>query len=174
MKRQVILVSLFALFVLPAPVQARTTPNDIYQQRQEEFRNDLAKIQNPTKKDLVIKANSELYDINQQICDRFEIDIYKMAAVLDEEKKRQGVTHTIVAYGQGNTPLDQAAYYLNYAEEALAYQRIQDYTPNLSNGDVSESVVKSKDLLENNLEVLQEKILTAKAEINKALDYYEK
>lgn len=97
-----------------------------------------------------------------------------MAAILEEEKSRQHITSTTVAYGQGSTPLEEAEYYLNYAEEAVAYQKIQDYTPQIQSGNLSSGVQSSLNRLTSDLGVLQNKVLKAKLEINTALNYYEK
>lgn len=166
----IILGNLFS----PSITFARVTPNDIYQQTRSNFETNLSKIQDSVKRQSVVVADQALKDINQSVCTRFKVDIDKMAAIMEEEKSRQNITKTVVAYGQGNTPLDSAAYYLNYAAEALAYQKSQDYTPNISGGNLAGGINNSSRNLRNNLEVLQSKILRAKAEIRKALDYYEK
>jgi hypothetical protein len=158
--------------LLITPAIARTTPDDIYKQTRANFENNLSKIQDPQKKQLVIQADWELKNINQNVCDRFEKDLDKLAAILDEEKSRQGITNTVVAYGQGSTPLDSAAYSLNYAAEALAYQRSQDYTPNISGMNLSGAVNNSAGNLKYSLQTLQNKILNAKAGVKKAVDYY--
>ena len=154
------------------PAFARTTPNDIYQQDRSQFNAGLARITDPTKRQKVVDADATIKTINQDVCIGFDTEVNKMAAILDEEKARQKVTATRVAYGQGDTPLDTAEYYLNYAEEAVAYQKIQDYTPSLSGS--SYGVSESLDNLLGSLSVLQGKLLKAKTEINTALNYYEK
>lgn len=158
----------------PGIISARVTPEDIYQQKRSDFTDSLSKIQDQKKKQTVISADQELKKINQSVCNRFQVDIDKMAAILEEEKLRQGATKTIVAYGQGSTPLDSAAYYLNYAAEALAYQKIQDYTPNISESNLAGGINNSSGNLRNNLEILQGKIFRAKTEMKKAITYYEK
>lgn len=153
------------------PVFARVTPDDLLQQKKADFQTNLEKIKDNQKKQAVIKADLTLQEINQQVCLRFQEDLNKMAAILDEEKRRQNVTKTIVAYGQGNTPLDAAAYSLNFAAEALAYQKAQNYTPNISGGNLSGAVNTSSGNLRSDLGVLKGKILNAQAAIKKALDY---
>lgn len=161
------------LILFPTPSFARVTPNDIYQQRQEDYQNNLNKISDPNKKKLVEDANQQLKDVNHKICDRFDSDVAKMAAILEEEKRRQNITRTTVAYGQGNTPLDSAAYWLNYAAEAVAYQKSQDYTPNLS-GNLKNGLINSENNLNNDLGMLRNKILKAKTEVGIAINHYEK
>lgn len=165
----VIFLNLFLAF----PVFARITPEDIRQQNRAIFETNLSKIQDSQKKQIIISADKELVNINQKVCDRFQLDLDKMAAVMDELKRRQNVTKTVVAYGQGNTPLDTAAYYLNYAAEALAFQRSQDYTPSIATNPVF-GINNSAANLKSNLQILQGKILRAKSEVQKAVNYYEK
>ncbi len=160
--------------IFPSITIARITPEDIYQQNQANFNSNLSKIQDPNKKQTMITANQVLKDTNQTVCFRFQTDIDKIAAILDELKIRQNITNTLVAYGRGNTPLDTAAYYVNYAAEAVAYQKIQDYTPNISGGNLARSVNSNSKNLRSNLEILQSKILKAKTEVRKAIIYYEK
>lgn len=140
----------------------------------DSYNSALSKIQDPTKKKLVIEATGELNGVNQTVCQRFDADIARMGAILEEEKKRQGITKAIVAYGQGNTPIDSAEYYVNYAEEAIAYQKIQDYTPNITGGNLKGGITSSMANLNSDLGVLQNKVLNAKAQVKKALDYYNK
>ncbi|MCL4366572.1 hypothetical protein M1563_00130 [Patescibacteria group bacterium] len=162
------------LLVYTAPIFARTTPEDIYQAKRSDFNNNLTKMQDQTKKQLVMQADQMLKTINLAVCARFDVDIARLAAVLEEEKNRQSVTSTRVAYGQGNTPLDSAAYSINYAEEAIAYQKVQDYTPQISNNGLVGAVTTSMKNLKTNLLTLRSKILNAKTATQKALDYYEK
>lgn len=163
---------LTSFFLSPSQIFGRVTPNDIYQQKQEQYQTALAKITDPAKKKAVEQANQMLKDVNQLVCQRFDTDINKMGAILDELKRRQGINKTVVAYGQGDTPLDQAEYYLNYAAEAVAYQKSQDYTPNISGGNLKGGVTYSMSQLSGNLNVLQGKLLKAKAEVGIALNYY--
>lgn len=115
------------------------------------------------------QVNQLLGTINQNVCNGFDNDLSKMAAILDEEKKRQNITSTRVAYGMGSTPMDQAEYYLNYAAEAVAYQRVQDY----SSSDSKASAQNSLSRLISSLTTLQGKVTRAKTEAKTALDYYE-
>lgn len=172
---KVVLVLIIAInFLITPSLFARTTPEDIRQQTRNNFENNLSKIQDQQQKQLVISADNELKNINQTVCNKFQLDLDKLSAILEEEKSRQNVTKTVVAYGQGNTPLDTAAYYLNYAAEALAYQRAQDYTPAIGGGNFKGAINYSSSNLKGNLETLQNKILRAKSEVKKAISYYEK
>lgn len=167
-------LKLFFLLILinllvAIPALARVTPNDLYQAKREAFTKNLSKISDPFKKEQVIKADQLLNQINQQVCLRFDEEINRLSAILEEEKVRQGRTDTIVAYGRGETQLDTAAYYLTYAAEAVAYQKIQDYTPQIGQGNPDTAVRLSLNNLRGNLQTVQVKILKAKQEVKKAL-----
>lgn len=104
---------------------------------------------------ITVIATSNLDQINQKVCNRFEEDLVKMAAIMEELRRRKGITETRVAFGGIDTPIKSADYQITYAAEALAYQRAQKYT---SLNDVRYS-----------LQTLAGKILRAKAEVKKAL-----
>lgn len=106
----------------------------------------------PTK----IYASVSLDDVNQKICSRFEEDVVKLAAIMEELRRRKGIIETRVAFGGVDTQIKSADYWVTFAAEALAYQKAQRYS--------------SKSELKYSLEVLKNKILQAKAEVGKALD----
>lgn len=97
-----------------------------------------------------------LYQSNQKVCDRFEGDILKLAAIMEELRRRKGISETRVAFGGVDTKIESADYQITYVAEALAFQRAKKNT--------------SKAQLKNSLEVLKNKILKAKTEVGKALD----
>lgn len=159
--------------VLPATALARVTPDDIYQSKRTAFEASLTKISDPVKREAIRQADGMLNQVNQTVSGRFDVDLAKLSAILEEEKSRQKVTKTVVAYGRGSTPLDAAAYYLNYAEEAVAYQKSRDYTPQIYGNNLSGAVAASINNLQADLQTLQGKVLRAKTEIKKAVDFYE-
>ena len=97
-----------------------------------------------------------LDQINQKVCDRFEGDVLKLAAIMEELRRRKGITETRVAFGGVDTQIKSADYQITYVAEALAFQRAQKYS--------------SKVQLRSSLEVLKNKILKAKGEVGKALN----
>lgn len=97
-----------------------------------------------------------LYQINQKVCDRFEGDMIKLAAIMEELRRRKGITETRVAFGGLNTQIKSADYWVTSAAEAVAYQRVQKYS--------------SANQLRSSLEVLKNKILKSKGEVEKALN----
>lgn len=101
-------------------------------------------------------AAGSLDQINQNVCSRFEGDMVKLAAIMEELRRRKGITETRVAFGGVDTQIKSADYWITSAAEAIAYQRAQKYS--------------SQSQLRNSLEVLRNKILNAKKEVRKALD----
>jgi|Napbiome12C3dose_1001474.scaffolds.fasta_scaffold00049_8 hypothetical protein len=99
---------------------------------------------------------NSLDQINQKVSNRFEGDILKLAAIMEELRQRKGIQETRVAFGGVDTKIENADYQVTYAAEALAFQRAQKFS--------------SKSQLRNSLEVLKNKILKAKNEVGKALD----
>lgn len=94
--------------------------------------------------------------VNQKVCDRFEEDVSRMAAIMEELRNRKGITETRVAFGGVDTPVESADYWVTYAAEAIAYQRAQKYS--------------TTGFLRSSLGGLRGKILRAKTEVGKALD----
>lgn len=100
-------------------------------------------------------AQAPLDSVNRVVCDRFEEDLVRMSAIMDELRRRKGITETRVAFGGYDTPIKQADYQVTFAAEALAYQRAKKYS--------------SSKTLRSDLAVLRSKILRAKTEVGKAL-----
>ncbi|MDP3948210.1 MAG: hypothetical protein Q8P87_00700 [bacterium] len=105
---------------------------------------------------LAVDTTDTLYQINQKVCDRFEGDLSKLAAIMEEFRRRKGITETRVAFGGVDTQIESADYQITYAAEALSFQRAQKYS--------------SKAQLRSSLEVLKNKIQRAKNEVRKALN----
>lgn len=103
-----------------------------------------------------VSAAPSLYEVNQKVSDRFEADTVKLAAIMEELRRRKGIAETRVAFGGIDSQIKSADYWVTYAAEAIAYQRNQKYS--------------SKSQLKSSLEVLRNKILKAKNEARKALD----
>lgn len=105
---------------------------------------------------LSANAQTNLYEINQKICNRFEEDISRMAAIMEELRDRKGITETRVAFGGVDTQVKSADYWITYTAEAIAYQRAQKYA--------------SSTQLRYSLQTLVGKVLRAKLEVGKVLD----
>lgn len=172
MKTFLSLFFLGLIFFLPSTISARVSVNDIYQQKRDAWSQQVAKL-SPENQAKVKKADQLLKDINLKVCERFDEDIAVLTAIDAQIRERRGLDSvpTVVAYGSGNTPLETAEYWLNYAQEAVAYQKIADYTTNI-NGDssVDGAINAEKASLKSNLGVLAGKILRAKSEIGKVLN----
>lgn len=96
-----------------------------------------------------------LYQINQKVCSRFEDDVSRLAAIMEEIRSRKGIKETRVAFGGIDDQIKSADYWVTYAAEAIAYQRAQKFS---SAGE-----------LRGSLEALKGKVLKAKAEVAKAI-----
>lgn len=105
---------------------------------------------------VTVFATPSLDQVNQKVCTRFEDDLSKMAAIMEELRRRKGIVETRVAFGGVDTPIKSADYWITYAAEAVAFQRAQKYS--------------SKNELRYSLEVLKNKILRAKTEVGQALN----
>lgn len=164
------IVILLIIFIQPVSVFAkRTSVDDAYQAKRVVYQEQLQKL-TPENQQRVKQMDKLLVETNQKVLTRFDGDIAKMTAILEEYKKRQNLEgeNTKVAYGQGASQLDQTSYWLNYAAEALAYQKIQDYTPQISGDSSVNNAIKSQTTtLKADLIGLKGKILKAKGELLK-------
>lgn len=171
MKRLVSL-SIFIFIFFPSITFARVSLNDVYQQKRDAWEAQVAKL-SPENQAKVKKADELLKQVNLAVCSRFDEDVAVLTAVDVQIRERKGLDSvpTIVAYGSGNTPLENAEYWLNYAQEAVAYQKIADYTTSISgDNSVDSAIAIQKANLKSNLGVLANKILRAKSEIAKVLN----
>lgn len=103
-----------------------------------------------------ILAAPSLDEINQKVCNRFEEDTARLAAVMEELRERKGIKETRVAFGGIDNQIKSADYWITYAAEAIAFQRAQK--------------PKSQAALRSSLQTLANKVLRAKNEVRKALD----
>jgi hypothetical protein len=151
-------------------VSARYTPEDAYQEKRAVYDAALAKISDSAKVEKIKQADSLLNQINQSVTFRFDEEINRLGAIMMEVRRRQGITETRVAFGGVETDIEQADYWVNYAAEAVAYQKIQDYTPQFSSESQAKgAITASMNNLENDLEILKGKILKAKTEVGKVI-----
>lgn len=102
-----------------------------------------------------ILAETNLNQINQKVCSRFEEDVSKLAAIMEEVRERKGITETRVAFGGIDDQIKSADYWITYTAEAIAFQK---YQKPLSVGG-----------LKSSLESLRGKVLRAKIEVGRAL-----
>lgn len=169
MKLKLLIILLILIF--PTLTLARYTPNDAYKDQMAAFEKSLSNLKDPEKKAKVQKAVTLLDQTNKKVVLRFESDMNKLGAIMEEVKARQGVTETRVAYGGVSSGIENADYWVNWAAEALAYQKAQNYIPQFSSdSSVDSSIKESTNILENNLNTLAGKILRAKSEVKKVLN----
>lgn len=99
--------------------------------------------------------STNLDTINQKVSSRFEEDLSKLSAIMEEVRTREGILETRVAFGGIDTPIKEADYWITYGAEAIAYQRAQKFS--------------SQNQLRSSLVVLKGKILRAKREVSEVV-----
>ncbi len=100
-------------------------------------------------------AFTSLDQVNQKVCTKFEEDVSRMAGIMEEVRRRKGITETRVAFGGIDDQIKSADYQVTFAAEAIAFERAQKFS--------------SAGKLRGSLEVLKGKVLKAKGEVAKAL-----
>lgn len=96
-----------------------------------------------------------LDEINQKVCTRFEEDVSRLAGIMEEVRRRKGITETRVAFGGIDDVIKSADYQVTFAAEAIAFERAQKFS--------------STSGLRSSLEILREKLLRAKVEVGRVL-----
>lgn len=104
---------------------------------------------------VTVFAGPSLDEVNQKVCNRFEEDTARLAAIMEEVRERLGITETRVAFGGIDDAIKSADYQITFAAEAIAFQRAQKY-----------STAKQ---LRSSLETLKGKVLRAKVQVGKVL-----
>lgn len=103
-----------------------------------------------------VHAFTSLDDVNQKVCDRFEEEVSRLAAIMEELRRRKGIVETRVAFGGIDDQIKSADYWITYAAEAIAYHRAQNFL--------------GKQQLRSSLEVLRGKVSRAKNEVGRAIE----
>lgn len=103
-----------------------------------------------------VYAAPDLNQVNQKVCDRFEEDTARLAGIMEEVRRRQGIKETRVAFGGIDTQIKSADYQITYVAEAIAFERAQKFS--------------SASGLRSSLEILRQKVLRAKEEVGKVLN----
>lgn len=103
-----------------------------------------------------ILAAPSLEEVNQKVSLRFEEDVSKLAAIMEELRERKGIKETRVAFGGIDNQIKSADYWVTFAAEAIAFQKAQKY--------LSQTTLKSS------LQALAAKVRRAKNEVRKVLD----
>lgn len=104
---------------------------------------------------LTTHAAPSLDEVNQKVCNRFEEDTARLAAIMEELRERKGIKETRVAFGGIDDQIKSADYWITYAAEAIAFQR--------SKKPDSQVTLKAQ------LNTLAGKVIRAKNEVRKVL-----
>lgn len=158
-------LSLILLLSLVGTAEARVTPDDIYQAKRSEFTNNLDKISDNGLKSNILEADWAIKEINQSVTRRYDGDMAILAGIVSELEQRAD------RQKRENPFLENALYWVTFAHEAVAYQKIQDYTPNLSGNSPLAAIKSSSNRLRGDLNTLKGKILKAKTMVKKAVNY---
>lgn len=105
---------------------------------------------------LTIHAAPTLNEVNQKVCNRFEEDTARLAAIMEELRTRKGIQETRVAFGGIDDQIKSADYWVTSAAEAIAFQKAQKYA--------------SQTTLKSSLQALAAKVRRSKNEVRKVLD----
>lgn len=115
------------------PIYARTTPEDILNDRWATY-NAQIKNYSPDNQKKLTDFQKKIQDLNKQETDRLEAIMIRQGEILDEYIYRNKIDEPLEDGKARNLsdPVENARYWLTYAHEAVAYQAIQVYIFNLN------------------------------------------
>lgn len=145
-------LNLYSLFLNPAIVSARITPEDIVNSRLEAF-NSQAGAYSEAHRQRLTKISGRIAEINQRRTDQLSWIMESQARILDEYLRRQGVE---------DEDIKKSRYWITYAHEAVAYQRAKIYIFDLNGeGNIDRDTNNLVGLFRSDLNSTRDKVINS-------------
>lgn len=167
------LLLLFPLTYNIQPVQARTTPEDIYNANREAYekKRQTFSLENQKKLDLY---EEEIKKFNTFITHELENNTLRQGEILNEYIIRNNIPTVPETDGiQRNLsdPVENARYWITYAHEAIAFQAAKNYLFSLSTeSNVNRDITLQINALQGDIGVLKGKVEKSKQALVKLLE----
>lgn len=170
-----LLLSLLLVLVLLIPVSttsARTTPEDIYNEKLQayESKRQTFSLENQKKLDLY---QEEIKNLNVFITQELENNTLRQGEILNEYILRNDIPTVPETDGiQRNLsdPVENARYWITYAHEAIAFQAAKNYLFSLSSeANVDRDITIQIQALQGDIGVLKGKVDKSKQALIKLL-----
>lgn len=161
---------LFVLFFVTLvsvldPAFARTTPEDIYNEKIQayEAKRQTFSLENQKKLDAY---QEEIKNLNAFITHELEINTLRQGEILDEYMRRNEIPTKLETDGINrdlSDPVENARYWITYAHEAIAFQAAKNYLFSLSNeANINRDIVVQIQALQADIGVLKGKVEKSK------------
>lgn len=172
---KVILVTLilFATFFFPLAISARTTPEDIYNEKRQayETKRQTYSLENQKKLD---QYEKEIKTLNAFITGELEQNTLRQGEILNEYILRNNIPTVPETDGirrNLSDPVENARYWITYAHEAIAFQAAKNYMFGLSGeSNINRDIVLQIQALQGDTGVLKGKVEKSKQALIKLLE----
>lgn len=173
---KVVFLALLLLFTLHASlvtISARTTPEDIYNEKRAtyETKRQTYSLENQKKLDLF---ETEIKNLNAFITTELENNTLRQGEILNEYILRNNIPTVPETDGiQRNLddPVENARYWITYAHEAIAFQAAKNYLFSLTGeSNIDRDIVVQIQALQSETGVLKGKVEKSKQALIKLLE----
>lgn len=173
MPKVILIALLFSFFLFPFSISARTTPEDIYNEKRQayETRRQTYSLENQKKLD---QYEQEIKTLNAFITQELENNTLRQGEILNEYISRNNIPTVPETDGiQRNlsNPVENARYWITYAHEAIAFQAAKNYMFGLSGeANIDRDIVVQIQALQGDTGVLKGKVEKSKQALLKLLN----
>ncbi len=160
-----ILAFVLLLTISVPQVFARTTPEDIFNERREtyETKRQTFSLENQKKLDLY---EEEIKNLNKFISEELENNTLRQGEILNEYILRNDIPTVPETDGIARNlsdPVENARYWITYAHEAIAFQAAKNYMFGLSSeANIDRDIIVQIGALQNDIGILKGKVEKSK------------
>jgi hypothetical protein len=149
----------FLILILPQLTQARTTPEDIVNEKRATF-NLSVKNYSPQSKEKLESWEKKVAEANKEKTDILDENMIRQALILEEYARRNP-----------NKNIENARYWLTYAHEAVAFQAAKIYIFNLSTEkNINSDIISTISILQSELNTLRGKVIKSQKIISELVN----
>lgn len=165
---KLVLIALLLLITLPSSlftVFARTTPEDIYNEKRASYetKRQTYSLENQKKLD---QFEEELKNLNAFITTELEKNTLRQGEILDEYIRRNNIPTVPETDGIKRNledPVENARYWITYAHEAIAFQAAKNYLFTLTGeSNINRDIVIQIQALQGDIGILKGKVEKSK------------
>lgn len=164
-----LLLLMFSITLLTShfapPIQARTTPEDIYNEKRQayETKRQTYSLENQKKLDLY---EAEIKNLNKFITHELENNTLRQGEILNEYILRNDIPTVPETDGikrNLSDPVENARYWITYAHEAIAFQAAKNYTFSLTGeANIDRDIIVQINALQGDTGILKGKVEKSK------------
>lgn len=173
MQKSLLIIFLISFFLLPITIFARTTPEDIYNEKRQayETRRQTYSLENQKKLD---QYEQEIKALNAFITQELENNTLRQGEILNEYILRNNIPTVPETDGirrNLSNPVENARYWITYAHEAIAFQAAKNYMFGLTGeANINRDIVLQIQALQGDTGVLKGKVEKSKQALIKLLE----